>query len=121
VATVTSEMAQVSLAQGALALTQVALASAQVTPASAQVAMAMAQVGMATAEMAMATVHLAQNPLQQMSPPSSQGTELPQIPSALALAQWIQRTADDLAQEEAISTQTVGKRPRNKKVKFAGQ
>ena len=103
VATVPSAMAQVSSAQGGLASTQVALASAKVAsalatapPATAQVALAMAQVGTATAQggMATATVKSAQKSLQQMTLPSAQ---------------------------EAILSQTVGKRPRNKKVKFASQ
>ena len=107
-----SAMATVQVATGTSAMAQVA---------SAQVALATPQVAPATAESAMAAVDLTQNILQQITPPSSQSTELPHIPSASALAQRIQRTADDLAQEEAILNQNVGRRQRIKRVKFAGQ
>jgi hypothetical protein len=115
-ATVTSATAQV-----APATAQVEPATAQVEPATAQVASATARVGTATAESATAAVDSIQNTLQQMTPPSSESTELPHIPSASALARRIRRTADDLAQEEAILNQTVGRRPRIKRVQFAGQ
>jgi hypothetical protein len=91
-----------------------ALAMAQVAPATAHVAPA-------TAEPATAAADSTQNTLQQITPPSSQSTELPHIPSASALARRIRRTADDLAQEEAILNQNVGRRRRIKRVKFAGQ
>ena len=68
---------------------------------------------------------------QPMTPPASQDGELREssaaTPPILAFglatndseARWTRRTADDLAQEEAISSQAVGKRHRIKKVKFA--
>jgi len=106
-----SAMATVQVATGTSAMAQVA---------SAQVALATPQVAPATAESATAA-DSTQNTLQQITPPSSQSTELPHIPSASALARRIRRTADDLAQEEAILNQTVGRRQRIKRVKFAGQ
>ena len=136
-------MAAVQAAAVASAMAQDATATAQGGSATAQaeLAMATAQMATATPHMAMATPHTAMatphtttatgtatehtaaadNALQQMTPPSSQSAELPQISSALALARWIQKTADDLAQEEANSNQIVGKRMRSKRVKFAGE
>jgi hypothetical protein len=118
----------------ARALLGLAMVTVDLTMATVQLATATVTVdsAMATVDLATATVHSATAPVQSatatvepMTLPSSQSTELPpvsaQIPSASALARRIRRTADDLAQQEAISTQTVGRRLKNKTVKFAGQ